>query len=241
MQPELLRARSLESIVGLAAGAAHELNNPLAVISGRAQMLLARSTDADTRQVLETLIAQAHACSGIVTELMEFAQPPAPAPETVDLGKFLDLLKVEWAAEGLLAASEITLDVPSDTPAVHFDPGQLAGVFRELVRNAVEATDPADRRLTIKAAADLTEEHIVADVIDNGRGMTEEVRSRAIDPFFSQRPAGRGRGLGLARVHRWLQQNGGTIRIESEPGGGTRIELRLPAAGRSEPSRCTSG
>lgn len=230
MQPELLRARTLETVVAMAAGAAHELNNPLAVISGRAQMLRNRATDELTRQESDAIAKQAQACSDIVTELMEFAQSAAPNPETISLREFLEGFRSPLIAAGLLDAASLSLEVPSDTPPVRFDRAQLGGVFRELAKNAVEATDPATRRLSIKASADLTEENIVVEVADNGRGMTAEVRNRAIDPFFSHRPAGRGRGLGLARVHRWLRQNGGSMTLESRPGGGTRVTLRLPAA-----------
>lgn len=231
-QAELSRAKILKTVVAMAAGAAHELNNPLAVISARAQMLRDRTSDAEVRDALDTITKQAHAGSNIVTELMEFAEPRAPVPEDVQLGEFLNTLiaKPDLAASlGMVPA----IEVPSDTPLVRFDREQLAQTFRELFRNAVDATDPASRRLTIKAAPDLTEENVVVVVTDNGRGMTAEVLNRAVDPFFSHRPAGRGHGLGLARVHRWLQENGGAIRIESDPGEGTSVTLRLPAAGSS--------
>ena len=100
--------------------------------------------------------------------------------------------------------------------------------MRELIANSVEATTPADGRLTVKAAPDLTEEHVVVRVSDNGRGMTADVLARAMDPFFSHRPAGRGRGLGLARVQRWIVAGQATMQIDSSPGQGTTVTLRLP-------------
>ncbi len=227
-QNELLRTKTLETVVAMAAGAAHELNNPLAVISARAQMARESCDDAELRDTLNTIIEQSHVCSDMVTELMEFAQPRAAAPEKVDLLELLEALRTELVSTGLLEGSALGLEVPSDTPSVWFDPEQLSRMFRELIENSIEATEPSSRRLTVKAMADLTEESLVVVVTDNGHGMTPEVRSRALDPFFSHRPAGRGRGLGLARVHRWLRDNGGGIRIESEPGKGTNIELRLP-------------
>ncbi len=136
----------------------------------------------------------------------------------------------ELGAAGVLEGDALSVSVQSDTPPVVFDRQQLIDLVRELIRNSVEATDPPTRRLAVKAAPDLTEEAVVMVVTDNGCGMTSEVATRAMDPFFSMRPAGRGRGLGLARVHRWLQQGDATIRIESEPGEGTTIELHLPAA-----------
>ncbi len=232
-QAERLRAGALETIVAMAAGAAHELNNPLAVISGQAQLLRARAGESDVAEALGAISQKAAECSEIVTELMEFARPGPPSPEQIELKDLLGSLKTELISARLLDADALSVDVQSDTPPVVFDRRQLTELFRELIRNGVEATDPPTRRLTVKAAPDLTEEAVVLVVTDNGCGMTSEVVTRAMDPFFSMRPAGRGRGLGLARVHRWLQQGDATIRIESEPGEGTTIELHLPAARRS--------
>ena len=232
-QSELLHTKTLEAVADMAAGAAHELNNPLAVISARAQMLRDRTDDAEVRTTLDTIAKQAHDCSDIVTELLDFARMPEPEREEIHLGVFLDALMTELISTGLLDAPAISVEVPSDTPPVRFDRSQLSQMFRELLQNGIDATEPATRRLTVKAASDLTEESVVVVVADNGRGMASEVLSRAMGPFFSHRPAGRGRGLGLARVHRWLQCNGAAIRIESNPGEGTAVELRLPTPGGS--------
>jgi signal transduction histidine kinase len=231
-QAELVRARALHTVVAMAAGAAHELNNPLAVISGRAQMLRGRVADDETKRLLDMIALQAQACSDIVTELMEFANPRAPKPESIDLREFFDSLVIELADAGLLDASCLAIKMPSDRLLVRFDREQFGGVFRELIRNSIDATEPFSRRLTVKVASDLAEESIVIELSDNGRGMTTEVLASAMDPFFSHRPAGRGRGLGLARVQRWLQQNGGAMRIRSRPGEGTTAELCVPAMGQ---------
>ena len=231
MRGELLRAETLKTTVAMAAGAAHELNNPLAVISGRAQMLRQRlNDDKDVRETLNKIIEQAHVCSDIVTDLMDFARSPEPIPDAVDLKDCIESLGAELASAGLLEDGQLVVEVASDTPPAWFDPQHLTHVFNELLLNAIDSTDACSRRLTVKAASHLTEECIAVTVADNGRGMATDVLGRALDPFFSDRPAGRGRGLGLARVQRWLQQGGGTIRIESESGRGTRVELRLPMA-----------
>lgn len=230
MQGELLQSRTLETIVAMAAGAAHELNNPLAVISGRAQALRQKIDDDYVRETLDTITQQARVCSDIVTDLMDFAQSPPPEPETLDLHVCLDRLRAELASSGLLEDRVWSVEIVSDTPCVWFDSEHLESSLRELFNNAIEATDADTRRLTVKASAHPTEESVVIAVSDNGRGMTDEVRLRAMDPFFSVRPAGRARGLGLARVHRWMRQGGGGIRIESEPGRGTCVELSLPVA-----------
>lgn len=230
-QAQLVQTKSLQTIVRMAAGAAHELNNPLAVISGRAQMLRSRTQEEDTRGMLEIIAQQAQACSDIVSDLMEFANPRPASPERIQLRELIDSLQRELAEAGLLDGSVVSVELPARTADVHFDRGQLRGVFRELIQNALEATDVSSRRLTIKASDDLAEKYLVVEVDDNGRGMTAEVLANAMDPFFSHRPAGRGRGLGLARVRRWLDLNGGSIEIRSRVGEGTTVELRLPIAG----------
>lgn len=233
MQGELLRTRNLETIVAMAAGAAHEMNSPLAVISGRAQMLRERTPEGEVRDMLDTITDRAHACSDIVTDLMEFAQVPQPAPQRVDLGEMLDALMTELVSAGLLESDALRVEVSSDTPRVLFDPTWLNRIFTELFQNAINATQPLSRRLTVKAKPHLTEDSVVVEVLDNGHGIPADVLGRVLDPFFSYRPAGRSRGLGLARVQRWLQLAGGAIRIESELGCGTSVHLRLPSASPS--------
>ena len=229
-ESQLLEAKNLETMVTLAAGAAHELNNPLAVMAGRAQMLLRREVSPDVRESLEIIARQAQACSSIVTEMMEFARSPEPRPGPVQLGSCIARIATELTTAGLLDAAQITIEIGSNTPAVLLDDAHLHGIFREVLRNAIDATDPAERRLCVKTPPQAAENGVVVQVIDNGRGMTADVLDRAMEPFFSDRPAGRARGMGLARVQRWLQQGGGAIRLDSEPGKGTVVELRLPRA-----------
>lgn len=231
VESELLQTKNLAAMVTLASGAAHELNNPLAVIAGRAQMLSRREDRAEVRESLDIIARQAHVCSAIVTELMAFAKSAAPRPAAVNVRRTVEDVATELKAAGLLADGQLRLEIKSDTADAWFDPGQLRGVVVELLRNAVEATPSSSRRLCVKAASVSTENVVVISVVDNGRGMTPDVLDRATEPFFSSRPAGRGRGLGLARVQRWLHQGGGRLSIDSEPGKGTIVEVRLPAAG----------
>lgn len=228
LQPEILRAKTLESVVAMAAGAAHELNNPLAVISGRAQLLAARSDNEDTKRDLTTIASQARICSDIVTDLMSFAEPTPVRPESVDVAAHVAAAVAAMVSGGLLDAAALSLESSTPCPRAWFDPAVLTVILRELVNNAIEATDPANRRLTVKIAHDLTEENLVVTLADNGRGMTPDVLARAMDPFFSHRPAGRGRGVGLARVHRLLEAGGGSVRLESQPGIGTQVAFRIP-------------
>lgn len=235
---ENYHARTLQTIVAMAAGAAHEMNNPLAVISGRAQMLRSRAVTEEDRRSLDVIIEQVKACSSIATELMEFARPAAPATESVAVLGPIEQARRALIDRGAFHPEEVTLEVASDTPIVAFDGPRLTRVFTELLANAAAATTPPSRRIGIKACLDRTDKQVVVLVSDNGQGMPPEVLERAMDPFFSHQPAGRRRGLGLTRVRHWVRQSGGDVRLESRPGEGTIVRLRLPifngSSGRNE-------
>jgi signal transduction histidine kinase len=109
------------------------------------------------------------------------------------------------------------------------DEQQVCAALIEVVDNAIHATDPATGHIEIHAAFDPYSSRVVVTVSDNGCGMDEGTVKRAFDPFFSNKPAGRRRGLGLAKALRWIEASGGSIRLESRPGQGTRGVILLPA------------
>lgn len=227
---EQVRTRSLETIVSMAAGAAHELNNPLAVISGRAQLLASRLSDETARDVLAGIAGAAKSASEIVSDLLEFARPRPPAAEPVDVRALAESIRSEMQSGHPPAACELSVDIASDTGHALFDREQLAATLRELVRNALDHAGPSLRSVRIKAWCDSADKSLVIQVRDDGSGMTPDVLERAMDPFFSHRPAGRRRGMGLSRARQWVVQNGGDIRLRSRPGAGTEVELRLRRA-----------
>ncbi|MBN1347457.1 MAG: HDOD domain-containing protein [Phycisphaerae bacterium] len=230
MQNQLLRTRSLSVIAEMAAGAAHELNNPLAVITGRAQLLRDQTNDPKLRQALDLINEHAHQCSAIVTELMEFARPQPPRSQSISLAEILHKVRASWLAKSWLTEGQFVLRLSDALPAVWFDPAQLEQVLDEVISNAIEAMNPKDGRLGINCLTEPSDDRVVLTVEDNGRGMDAEVLGKACDPFFSHRPAGRNRGLGLARAFRWVEANTGRLRLESKPGQGTTVVLELPTA-----------
>jgi signal transduction histidine kinase len=117
-----------------------------------------------------------------------------------------------------------------DLPPVQIDPSQVSAALTQVVENAIQATDQATGRIEIQAAFDPYSASVVVTVSDNGCGMDEETAKRAFDPFFSAKPAGRRRGLGLAKTLRWIEASGGSIRLQSRPGQGTQAIILLPAA-----------
>jgi signal transduction histidine kinase len=216
-------------IAEMAAGAAHELNNPLAVIAGRSQLLARTAADERVKQEMAVIGEQARRCSEIVDELMDFAKPDPPQRRRFKLGEAVALWVAHWIEQGQLSRNQVNLEI-SDEAYVEADPRQIQGVFDELLRNALSASPPESRQLTINCDRGPSDDRVALTVTDNGQGMPPEVLEKARDPFFSHRSAGRGRGLGLSRAARWCEINGGVLRLSSEVGAGTTacVELPLP-------------
>jgi two-component system sensor histidine kinase AtoS len=126
----------------------------------------------------------------------------------------------------------------TDMPPVMVDPQQVTAALTEIVCNALQATKEKGH-VAIHAAYDAYSSRVAITVADNGCGMDEETLKRAFDPFFSQKPAGRRRGMGLAKALRWIESSGGTMRLESRLGKGTRGSILLPAAPMNPPVATT--
>lgn len=232
-QREATRARSLAMIAEMAAGAAHELNNPLAVISGRSQMLTTAAPDEATRRTASVLAEQAQRCSQIVSELMEFARPSEPVRRSVSLGALLEHVRDTWLDRTSLRPEQFGLELSDDLPCVDVDAAQIESALDELIRNSTEAMRDRAPRLVVNCRWDPTDERVVVRLEDNGCGMDPQTLEHATDPFFSHRPAGRGRGLGLSRAARWIEINGGRLRLDSREGQGTTAFVEFPVSAAS--------
>jgi signal transduction histidine kinase len=215
----------LAALAELAAGAAHEINNPLAVVTGRAQILLHDEIDPQRRKALETIVAQARRIHEMIGDLMLFARPPQPVREIVPVR-----MVVEGAVAAVRADAEdrqirLTSQAAPDLPTVCVDLGQLVMAVACILKNSFEAVD-ADGDVEVSAVA--VEGRIELRVRDNGPGIPESIRPHIFEPFFSGREAGRGLGLGLSKAWRIVKGHGGDIEVESGPTG-TTVTLRLPA------------
>ncbi len=231
-QAEILRSRTMITVGEMAAGAAHEMNNPLAVISGRSQLLAQQLSDPKHKAAAHLIHEQSHRLTDIITELMDFAKPVPPKPVETDLADLIDraLHEAKLQADVVDRTVEVTI---GDVPKVVVDTDQAMGALIELFDNAFHATDPVKGHIVVNAAFDPFSRKVAVTITDNGCGMDEQTLRRAFDPFFSMRPAGRRRGMGLAKALRWVEASGGSIRLESRPGQGTRSLVLLPA---SQPS-----
>ena len=230
LEQQLVKIKCLAALGELAAGAAHELNNPLAIASGRAQLLRDREHDPETTKSLEIIIQQTHRASEIISELMEFTRPPTPQPQTVDLGQVCE--KVVEQSAHQITADRVTLDLQPEAKTAWCDPQHLEAALKELITNAVNAAaeaGQADLKIKIATVAEDDRKHVQIRVQDNGPGMELEVLAKAFDLFFSSHKAGRRRGLGLSRVYRNVQANNGAVWLESQTNVGTTAFLRLPS------------
>ncbi len=223
---ELTRRRSaLAALAEFAAGAGHEINNPLAVVMGRAQLLLAKSGDAETTRSLRAIITQAQRAHRILRDLMFVARPPefrprACQPDEIVRASLRDL-QHEAEAQGVRLVLEA-----SETPVkVWADPEPLRQVADILTRNALEASPTG---ATVRFSTSGDSRHLKWLVHDTGRGMSAADGAHLFDPFYCGRAAGRGLGLGLSRAARIIDNVGGDIRWYSTPGQGATWQVTLP-------------
>jgi signal transduction histidine kinase/HD-like signal output (HDOD) protein len=228
-QAEVLRSRTMTTVGEMAAGAAHEMNNPLAVMSGRSQLLASTLSDPKQKAMAHLVYEQAQRLSDIITELMAFAKPVPPKPGECDLADLVGRALHEAKLHDELADRRVEVTC-ADVPPVVVDGEQVGAAIAEVIGNALQWTDPKSGVITVHAAHDPYSAKVVMTVADNGSGMDEATLKRAFDPFFSSRPAGRRRGMGLAKALRWVESSGGGMRLESKPGQGTRTTFLLPAA-----------
>jgi signal transduction histidine kinase/HD-like signal output (HDOD) protein len=237
-QNELTRGRAMVGLGEMAAGAAHEMNNPLAIISGRSQLLESQLQDPKLKHAAGQIHEQSHRLSEIITELMDFARPQPPQIHPVDPAELIERavhdvkLETDWTTRAI----EVTL---GELPQVDVDAHQVKAALCEILHNAMHATQ-VNGRITLHAAHDPTGGRVVIHVSDNGKGMDEITARHAFDPFYSHRPAGRRRGMGLAKALRWVEASGGTIRLESHPDQGTRVLMLLPEAAVRQESAVVS-
>jgi signal transduction histidine kinase len=217
----------LEAMRELAYGAGHEINNPLANIATRAQTLLLDERDPERRRRLSTIVDQAFRARDLIGGLMLFARPPRPHRVATDIHEMVTTVIDRLAP---LAGHRLArLDYGPAPVPVAVDRSQVEEAIRAVVSNALEAVGEGGR-VTVSVAAGRTQGVCDLIVSDDGSGIDSATLRRVFDPFFSGREAGRGAGLGLSKAWRFLEANGGGIEIESRPGRGTRVLIRLPLA-----------
>jgi signal transduction histidine kinase/HD-like signal output (HDOD) protein/ActR/RegA family two-component response regulator len=244
---QLLQTERLAAVGQLAAGAAHEINNPLAIISARTQLLENREGDEKKRRDLHQISEQIERISSILQGLMGFARPNAPQIGKVDVNGLL--IKIAGLVESVFNRHKIPVVQHLDPglPLILADANQLEQLFLNLIINAQHAMEEKGGTLTIVSTFLPDRKRISVSVQDTGCGIPSENMTRIFDPFFSTKSEGKGTGLGLSTAYGIATNHYGEIKARSEVGKGTEMTVILPvsipatlpdAQKMSEPSRC---
>src|SRR5450432_1494871 len=224
----------MASLGTLAAGIAHEINNPLTYVIANLQLL---EEEMPSSPLLHDAIDGAERIRGIVSHIKTFSRAGDEHRAHVDLRSILDS-SIKVVMSEVRARARLVRDY-GHIPLILANPGQLGHVFLNLLLNAAHAIpegNPHDNTIRVMTRA-AAQGEIVVEIADTGRGIAAEVRHRIFDPFFTTTPVGRGTGLGLSVCHGIVRSLGGTITVESELGQGTTFRITLPAsaAGASVP------
>lgn len=229
-QTKLAEVQSLARLGEMAAGAAHEMNNPLTVISGRAQLLASgRAAPAD-KAAAEAIVEASQHLSDLITSLRVLADPPRPQIMPTSLEHLIEDAVARARRRTGLTGS-ILPRLPSPAPVVYLDRELIATALGEVVANALQAS--GDAPVTIRVQTGGADGRLLIVVEDQGTGMSPRALQHAFDPFFSEQPAGRRTGLGLTRARRLVETHAGEITLQSAPGRGTTATVSIPP--RAEP------
>ncbi|MGH7357593.1 MAG: ATP-binding protein, partial [Candidatus Rokuibacteriota bacterium] len=229
-QEQLVRIEKLRALGEMASGVAHDFNNVLAVILGRVQLLQRKLQDPTIRRSLSIVEQAALDGAQTVRQIQEFTRVRRDHPtQTVDLNQAVrdavEMTRARWQKEPQArgVALRLALDL-GDVPAVDGQPPELREVLTNLIVNAVEALPSGGQ---IRIATRLTEGRVEVSVADTGVGMSDSVRRRIFEPFFSTKGPS-GPGLGLAMVYGIVSRHGGEILVDSAEGAGSTFTVRLP-------------
>ena len=228
MNDQLMRADRLAAMGTIAAGVAHEVNNPLASISSLIQMIRSRDgVDPATIEELDMIASQIHRIARVTKDLTEFSRVRPARMSEANIGGVIDAaLRLARFDEGFQRL-RVESRIREDLPAIKADADQLQQVFLNLFLNARDAMpDGGDLYISAKRLSGGVE----VIVADSGPGMDAEAAKRAFDPFYTTKPAGKGTGLGLPVCYGIITAHGGTIDYETTESGGAGFRITLPSA-----------
>jgi two-component system NtrC family sensor kinase len=226
-QAQLIQSEKLASMGQLAAGVAHEINNPLGTILLYSDIMF-KETDGDGQQAqdLRMIMDEATRCKRIVSDLLNFARQNEVLAQETDLNDLVAQVVAESQEQPLFAGVEMVIHADPALPAIQADAPQLRQVLFNLMSNAAEAM-PGGGRLTISTRP-VGDDRVAVSVQDSGEGIPEENLNRLFTPFFTTKPIGKGTGLGLAIVYGIVKMHRGQIDVQSQVGQGTTFTVTLP-------------
>ncbi|NJD75703.1 MAG: PAS domain S-box protein [Candidatus Methanoperedens sp.] len=218
----LMQSEKLFTLGKLAAGVAHEINNPLTTISLHTQIMLKKKWDDRTDGRLKIINKETNRAARIVKRLLEFAHQPEPKISSVDINREID--NVLNVLEPQLTHTKITVNL-TPLPLIMADSEQIQQVLMNMLTNSIQSIT-MDGEIIIKTAT--KNDHIEISIIDNGCGIPQDNIGKIFDPFFTTKMPGEGTGLGLSICYGIIKKHNGSIDVKSEVGTGTTFTIRLP-------------
>ena len=234
LESSLLQAGKLAAIGQLAAGVAHEINNPLTAVNANAEMLkMFMSPDDENYESVELIALAGERAAKVVRGLLDFARQEQYAftPDDVNrsIQQSLDLVQYQLQQANVAIISNMSDDLPLVTASWE----HLKSVWLNLLVNARDTLQDVsgERQIEINTRLSDDEQQVIVLIRDNGQGMSEAELAHIFEPFYTTKDPGKGTGLGLATCHRIIEQHGGEINVVSAPGEGTTFIVRLPVEG----------
>lgn len=227
------QSEKLAALGQLLAGVAHELNNPLAIVLGRAAILKEKLEGTAHAESIQKLRDAADRCARIVKTFLAMARQTGPRRDMVQINELIEGA-LDMTGYGLRNAGiELTLELDPQLPSLEADEDQIVQLLINLIVNAQHALEhrEKDRQLIVRTNLDETAGEAVIEVADNGPGVAADVAARIFEPFFTTKGVGEGTGLGLSVCKGLVEAHGGTLTLQKTPGGGATFRATLPLSG----------
>ncbi len=227
MQQQLVRSERLAAIGQLAAGVSHEIDNPVGIILGYAELLLDELPEGDERRDdVQAIIDECKRCRRITGGLLGLARSSSGERKAVRMSELVQGVFDSLRPQKLFRGIELRLVAPEENDSVAADPGQLRQILVNLLINAGQAMDGGPGIIEVKLQA--KDDGIVLLVRDTGPGFSPQIRERVFDPFYTTKSREEGTGLGLTMCRQLVGDHGGTIVAENAPEGGGQVRVFLP-------------
>ncbi|MDD5437274.1 MAG: ATP-binding protein [Candidatus Omnitrophica bacterium] len=235
-QSQLIQAAKMGAVGQLAAGAAHEIDNPMSVISGESEMLLLEARDERTKDALKTIMEQIRRVDSIIERLLSFSRKKEPVLQALRINEIIEESARLAGYQAKTQSVEMVKDLAKELPKIMADENQLKEVFVNIILNAAQSMeDKGTLRIRTYEEGVVTDDNgnrrssVVAEFRDTGKGMDQEILNGLFEPFFSTKD--RGMGLGLFVCYGIIKSYGGNIEVHSKPGEGSTFTVKLPALG----------